>query len=117
MKKLNSGYPRPPEPEGWSSIPSRRCYHAQSDLGAVFLSLLWCSQLPAKLAVSCDPGKMEDGRPRPSVFDILGRKQHALFQVSGHMRVRGRMWIMRHHDHGLVKVFVQPLQDFEHFSC
>src|ERR1700688_2342474 len=35
--------------------------------------------------------------------------------MPGHVRVRRRMGIMRHHDHGLMKVFIQALQDFEYF--
>ena len=36
--------------------------------------------------------------------------------MTRHVRVGRCMGIVRHHHDGLVKVFVQALQDFEHFG-
>ena len=46
----------------------------------------------------------------------LSRQQHAFFQVPGHVGVRSGMRIVRDHDNRFVKVFIQPLKNFENFG-
>ena len=47
----------------------------------------------------------------------LRGEQHPFFQMSRDMRIRSCMRIVRHHDDRLVKVLIQPLQDFQDFGC
>src|SRR5580692_372899 len=50
---------------------------------------------------------------QPTIF--LGRQQHSFFQMSGYVRVRRCMRIVRDHHYGLVKVLIQTLQNLQHF--
>src|SRR6202008_558623 len=53
-----------------------------------------------------------------STFDVRGlrrRQQHSFFQMPRHVRVRGRMGIVRDHYDGLLEILIQALQNLEHF--
>src|SRR6266496_2101366 len=48
---------------------------------------------------------------------LLRREQHAFFEMPDHMSIRRGMGVVSDHYNCLMKVFVQPLQDFQYFRC
>ena len=55
-------------------------------------------------------------RVRCGESDLSRRQQHAFFQMPRHVRVRRSVRIVRHHHNRLLEVFVQPLQNLQHFG-
>ena len=55
--------------------------------------------------------------PQQAAAFLSRRQQHSLFQVPRHVRVRGRVRIVRNHHDRLLEVLVQPLQNLQHFCC
>ena len=55
--------------------------------------------------------------PRPLAYVCpLRWQQHPFFQMPSHVRVGCGVRIVRHHHYRLVKVFIQSLEDLQHFG-
>src|ERR1700690_4522776 len=69
----------------------------------------------AGVATATGLRELGDGQP-PSIPYALPRQQHSLFQVTGHVRIRSGVRVVRHHHDCLVEILVEAFENLQHFG-